>query len=430
MKAGTHDLSSTLYSKTIDGNIKYWKVKILNNFDVQIEYGSLYGKPITNIITCTTSSKAETEALKRFKEKYNKGYRSIKNLNIKSELELDTALQEVVLDKNESFKPMLCQPFKLNKDKWPRWAQPKINGLRGTNSFEEREHGKGMFKTTTLDSVFRSREGLEYALPLLSKAMLEQINEVNYRLLNYDGELYIPDAPLNVIKSAVPYINEFGTVSKSNENTNKIQYWIFDLAIPIYTQHERLDKLTKVCKLNTTSVIRLSNNPHRAMEVARAYINLSDNIFIVGGMMIHNDDQAIWYRDGCITAGFEGCVFRDLDAEYAFGQRPQTITKFKKFKTTECLIIDVIDEGDNNNGESIKFVLKNDINKETFKCSISASFDIRKNLLANKYEWIGKYATIEYGERSGVKKCPFHSNVIAWDRASSGDLDITKLNKE
>ena len=101
-----------------------------------------------------------------------------------------------------------------------------------------------------------------------------------------------------------------------------------------------------------------------------------------------------------------------------------------KFKNTECLILDVIDEGDKDNGESIKFVLKNDINSETFNCFISASFDIRKQLLYDKHLWIGKYATVEYGERSGVKKCPFHSNVVAWDRESSGDIDTTKLNKE
>lgn len=426
MKAGTIELNP-LYSKTIDGSIKYWKVKIANLSTIEIEYGTLYGKPI---FTTSTSKDPSKDALKRYKEKYNKGYRSLQDLNIESKFELDTKLPSVTLDRNESFKPMLCQPFKLGKNVWPRWGQPKINGLRGTNSFEKREHGEGMFKTKSIDSVFRSREGMEYVLPLLSNVMLDKTTYTPSRVFNYDGELYIPGAILNVIKSAVPYINEFGTVSKSNENTNKLQYWIFDLAVPVYTQQERLNKLKEYNSLNINNIIRLSNNPHRAMEVAKAYINHSNNIFIVGGMMIDSDEKAIWYRDECIAAGFEGCIFRDLNAEYAFGQRPSTITKFKKFKQTECLILDVIDEGDNDNGESIKFLLKNDINSETFKCSIAADFTERRTLLHFREHWIGKYATVEYGERSGVKKCPFHCNVVAWDREGSGDLDITKLNKE
>lgn len=40
------------------------------------------------------------------------------------------------------------------------------------------------------------------------------------------------------------------------------------------------------------------------------------------------------------------------------------------------------------------------------------SFEIRQEYLHNKSKYIGKFALVKYGELSGDKQVPFHSNVI------------------
>ena len=53
-------------------------------------------------------------------------------------------------------------------------------------------------------------------------------------------------------------------------------------------------------------------------------------------------------------------------------------------------------------------LLRNDINSEEFEVHLSGSQDYQRGVLANKDNYIGKSAFVEFGERSGVKKVPFH----------------------
>ena len=58
------------------------------------------------------------------------------------------------------------------------------------------------------------------------------------------------------------------------------------------------------------------------------------------------------------------------------------------------------------------FILKNDINSETFECTINASHDMQEYFNNKKKDFIGQEAFVEYRERSGVKQVPFHAKII------------------
>jgi hypothetical protein len=58
------------------------------------------------------------------------------------------------------------------------------------------------------------------------------------------------------------------------------------------------------------------------------------------------------------------------------------------------------------------FVLKNDLNDETFKCTPKGSNDLKIQYLQQRNSIIGKYVKVQYRERSGVDNLPFHANVI------------------
>ncbi len=436
-----------LYSKTIQGQVKIWTISGVLKDSIIIRHGTLKrnNRPLDkNNFTKTIihTNKPEAEANRRYKLKYNSGYRTLSDLGYHfnefafvEDTIIDIVsdnMSDILLDKNDKFKSMKCQTFKHNKFNYPAVAQPKINGLRSTCSKFIETIGEGLFKDERVSFCFSSREGIRYVLNHLSDILRKHYYDFDDNI-NLDGELYIPEYPLNSINSAVPYTTQSGNISSSNSNTKKVQYWMFDLAIPIDSQIERLNKLLLLGKQFKNIIKVLPENPKEAMDVAKSHLKAGDIfIFIVNGTIINSDEEFIYYKDKCIEAGFEGAVLRDLEAEYAFGQRPRTMMKLKKFKNTECRIIDIIGEFNDSvlDPSTIKFVLKNDINDETFECTPIADHNTRLHLFLNKSEYIGKLATIRFYERSGVKKVPFHANVEAWDREDIGDINLNDLNKE
>ena len=58
------------------------------------------------------------------------------------------------------------------------------------------------------------------------------------------------------------------------------------------------------------------------------------------------------------------------------------------------------------------FTMMNDINSELFDCTINLPQNVQKDLLARKFELIGKKGLVEYRERSGVKQVPFHAKIV------------------
>ena len=82
--------------------------------------------------------------------------------------------------------------------------------------------------------------------------------------------------------------------------------------------------------------------------------------------------------------------------------------KYKKKLDGKFMIVDIQED---KRGLPI-FTLKNDINDETFECTINLSQEEQKKKLNMKQYLIGKTGLVEYRERSGVKEVPFHAKLI------------------
>ena len=85
--------------------------------------------------------------------------------------------------------------------------------------------------------------------------------------------------------------------------------------------------------------------------------------------------------------------------------------KYKRVDDGKFKIIDIIPEGVRK--DLCKLVLQNDINDEQFECAINASHAYQEMILKEKDKYIGKYAIVEFRERSGVNKVPFHARTVA-----------------
>ena len=84
--------------------------------------------------------------------------------------------------------------------------------------------------------------------------------------------------------------------------------------------------------------------------------------------------------------------------------------KYKRVDDAKFKIVDIVPEGVRK--DLCKLVLQNDINTNQFECTINSSHAYQEMILKEKDKYIGKYASVEFRERSGVNKVPFHAKVI------------------
>ena len=81
--------------------------------------------------------------------------------------------------------------------------------------------------------------------------------------------------------------------------------------------------------------------------------------------------------------------------------------KFKISTDGKFTIVDIYPEGVKRKDVPF-FLLRNDINDETFEVHLGGSFSYLKYVFDYKDDFIGKEMFVEYGERSGVAQVPFH----------------------
>ena len=140
------------------------------------------------------------------------------------------------------------------------------------------------------------------------------------------------------------------------------------------------------------------------------HLNNKSQLVLLPDTIINSLDDATRFRDKFIGLGFEGLIVRNKESEYQFGKRNSAMFKYKRVDDAKFKIVDIIPEGVRK--DLCKLVLQNDINTNQFECTINASHAYQEMILKEKDKYIGKYASVEFRERSGVNQVPFHAKVI------------------
>lgn len=347
------------------------------------------GKNIGKMNETTPYDQACNDAESRWNKKRKQGYKSMADLGISTLADLEIALPKDRTDENNLCKPMRAQPyFKDNGDvriKFPCLGQAKLNGFRVMARIETVTEGEGLFTGQKEKITFRSKEGLRYTvlehieeeLKLLIDSYINKyMIVISSKDFVFDGEMYIHGEILSEISSAV---------RKKNPKTAKMKFYIFDLAIDMMTQENRLGIVKQIGEL--------------AKE-----LNLNTLEF-VPCFPIGTNEIAQRFTDNQIKAGYEGAIFRDPRATYQFGKRPQTMVKLKRSQDKEFKIIDVVG-GDNAPDLGIFVCLAE--NGQTFKCTPEGTKETKQHYLNNKSEYIGKQLTVRFFERT-KDGLPFHA---------------------
>jgi len=396
-----------LYRKNNNEVPTRWRAGITDNgLIIEVEYG-IVGKASRFEAYKVTQKNATAELESRYRDKRKTGYMSIEDIKDDGDIsrspvedgEINNLYQYLAAylpkyrtnENNGGLLPMLAKSYTGKVwDKVPVMiGQYKINGLR---CFISAEYNNGdMFKPIKLR--FQSREGIywstlsnleEYLLTVLPEDLITAMIEEQWSL---DGEIYLPGYTVN-------QINHF--VKDANCVENKaLQFWCYDLAVPEMSQSNRLVLIDKYLDNRIT-------NFHDYKE----HLNNDKRLIRLPSIFITNDNEALKYRDEFIGLGFEGLILRNPSADYQYGRRRVGyMEKFKSATDGKFLILDIYKEPKR---ELPIILCQNDVNTAKFETRLSATHEYQQMILRDKHLYIGKRLFVEFGERSGVEKVPFH----------------------
>lgn len=394
-----------LYRRNNNGTPTVWWAELDSGTNsITVFYGLVRGN-IRKEVYAITQKDGQKELESRYNEKIKQGYQYLNEIcdmhdrpPVEDENSLDlfnflnTYLPKDLSNGNSNLLlPMLAKTY--NGNVWKKvscmYGQYKINGLRCiVTAYTQND----MFKPIRLR--FQSREGIIWnTLENLSDYLLSIIpaNIIRDMIDGYvalDGEIYLPGYTIN-------QINHF--VKDANCVENKLlQFWCYDIMMEGNQAHRNMYRYHIKKPTSFNNIEEHYNNKERLIILSSIYIN--------------NNDKAIKARNNFINIGFEGLILRNTETDYQYGRRRANyMEKFKDATEGDFIIIDIYKE----KKRDLPILLcKNDINDEKFETRLSTSHIVQQEVLFDSQSYIGRTVHIEYGERSGVARVPFHIKTV------------------
>ena len=394
-----------LYRRNNNGMPTVWWASFNSDTNsIAVFYGLVRGNIRKEVYTVTQKD-GNKELESRYNEKIKQGYQYLNEIcdmqdrppvEDENSLELfnflNTYLPKDLSNGNSNLLlPMLAKTYSGNV--WKKvscmYGQYKINGLRCIiTAYTQND----MFKPIRLR--FQSREGIIWnTLENLSDYLLSIIpaNIIRDMIDGYvalDGEIYLPGYTIN-------QINHF--VKDANCVENKLlQFWCYDIMMEGNQAHRNMYRYHIKKPTSFNSIKEHYNNKERLIILHNKYIT--------------NDNEAIDARNHFINLGFEGLILRNAKTNYQYGRRRANyMEKFKDAAEGDFIILDIYKE----KKRDLPILLcKNDINNEKFETRLSTSHIVQQEVLFDSQSYIGRTVHIEYGERSGIARVPFHIKTV------------------
>ena len=394
-----------LYRRNNNGMPTVWWASFNSDTNsIAVFYGLVRGNIRKEVYTVTQKD-GNKELESRYNEKIKQGYQYLNEIcdmqdrppvEDENSLELfnflNTYLPKDLSNGNSNLLlPMLAKTY--NGNVWKKvscmYGQYKINGLRCIiTAYTQND----VFKPIRLR--FQSREGIIWnTLENLSDYLLSIIpaNIIRDMIDGYvalDGEIYLPGYTIN-------QINHF--VKDANCVENKLlQFWCYDIMMEGNQANRNMYRYHIKKPTSFNSIKEHYNNKERLIILHNRYIT--------------NDNEAIDARNHFINLGFEGLILRNAKTDYQYGRRRANyMEKFKDAAEGDFIILDIYKE----KKRDLPILLcKNDINNEKFETRLSVSHIVQREVLFDSQSYIGRTVHIEYGERSGVARVPFHIKTV------------------
>lgn len=266
----------------------------------------------------------------------------------------------IVSSDEKSLLPMLAKKFTEMKHKivYPCFVQPKLDGLRS-------------MATITKDGVrFSSRKDKPYDAV---KHLHEQIKTVFDDIKSpIDGELYLHGLTLEEVNRRAKKFR--------GEETEELEFWVFDIADSTKTNEER----------------------NKLLEQAQKNAKNCPNIVFVPTYEAKCEQDVYDLHDKFVQDGFEGAIVRNKNGKYLYEKRSSDLQKYKQFEDDEFEIVGVTAGKTGREEGAIIYTcaVKNPKSVKTFEVrprgSIQRRIEEMKKAEKNPKNYIGKKLTVRY----------------------------------
>lgn len=336
-----------LYHKAKGGDLRQWRVWA-DGDTIYTEYGQVGGK-------------LQTSSKKAVSKNVGRSNATTPEAQAKAEAEslwrfkVERKYSETKADAQEELRlPMLAHKYEDKKKGvvFPAWIQPKLDGVRCLAEWE----GKKV--------VLTSRAGKPYSMPTVQ----EQLAEWLPKDMVLDGELYCHGMSCQTVTSYV---------KKWKDGSEKIIYNVYDAPVvdgcEILTSEERIARLFD--------------------------IEESDNVQRVPGFEVASHAAMMQRYGEFIEEGYEGAILRLKHGQYLWGYRSSELLKVKEFQDAEFKVIGA-KQGRGKMEGGIIWVCQNDLNDETFDCTMKVTMDERRRFYSEHKKYIGKKLTVRFFDRT------------------------------
>lgn len=394
-----------LYRRNNNGMPTVWWAELNSVTNrIAVFYGLVRGNIRKEVYTVTQKD-GNKELESRYNEKIKQGYQYLNEIcdmhdrpPVEDENSLDlfnflnTYLPKDLTNGNSNLLlPMLAKTYSGNV--WKKvnylYGQYKINGLRCIiTAYTQND----MFKPVKLR--FQSREGIiwnslenlsDYLLSVIPPSVIKDMIDGYIAL---DGEIYLPGYTINQINHFVKDVN-------CVEN-KLLQFWCYDIMMEGDQRRRNYYRHTIKSPTDFSNI-----NDH---------LNNKERLITLPNTMLTTSNETIETRNHFINLGFEGLILRNPDMDYQYGRRRANyMEKFKDAAEGDFIILDIYKE----KKRDLPILLcKNDINDEKFETRLSAPHSMQEYVLFHYRAFIRRTVHIEYGERSGVARVPFHIKTV------------------
>lgn len=355
-----------LFLRTESNNIRFWEIWVVGdksgNAFIYKKYGIKGGKIITpspQIIKKTIGKKSSYDralliASTKWKNRMRKGYK-----NTEPDIKF---LKKYSKKTNKNIIPMKAYNLANHTVIFPAYIQPKIDGYRALL-----HNNNGTYE-------FLSNTQREYSHLDHIKAELTKIKELNNSDFYLDGELYIEDEHVNVLRSI---LSSKKLNNEQEKLSKKIKYYVFDMF-----------------ELNEMNL----NYAQRYKILNKIFNKKFNKLVLTPTFVVNNKNQIDEAFNKFISQGFEGIIVRNSRGLYKLRGKSVNVLKSKDIKKDNFIIVGFKEATGNNKGTVIwEIRCKNDPRK-TFWARPMGTRNDRKKMYKNGEKFIGKKVTVKYFE--------------------------------
>jgi hypothetical protein len=388
-----------LYKRNSEGTIQFWHLQTSDGpFPFIEKWSGQLGtdKPLHHSEQITEGKQKRTpleqanaQALSDWKRKKDKGYKTAADLGLvpfpgdhndlwlvpgnPTGRMLATALEEVLprfnTDATGNVLPQLA-PTKLwvasPKNEYPVLGEIKYDGNRTTIVTAPTD-------TYALTRTGKPQTNLDHLIAIID-AVFPRAKRTKTEIL--DGEVYLHGLPLEEINEAI---------RKKNENTEKLQFYVYDIPSSPEVQSDR----SYLCKL----IVEHFDSPF--------FVHIPP-------VVLNSDEEVLTFLQECEDKGYEGAIVKLPHGTYKPGTRNNDWRKVKRFEDHEYTIVG--HQLGQRGAQDLKFICTCEGGE--FEVTMNGTIQTKERLVAELDTLMGMQLTVRHKGLTKYK-IPNHAKGVA-----------------